>query len=103
MIRENEEEEVQKQVDQKANKFGNQQKSFISGRKNTQGRLTTKKMMFSLLVACGAMAGFMLRPVSGYSLEYYDCRHPTKVNKFARPTVCDPLPAEEEVTTGTTY
>ena len=60
-------------------------------------------MMFSLLIACGAMAGFMLRPVSGYSLEYYDCRHPTKVNKFARPTVCDPFAAEEEVPTGTTY
>ncbi|MCP3665493.1 MAG: hypothetical protein GY696_23855, partial [Gammaproteobacteria bacterium] len=102
LIRKNEEEEVQKQVHQKTNKFGNQQKSFNSG-KNTQSRFTTKKMMFSLLIACGAVAGLMLRPVSGYSLEYYDCRHPTKVNKFARPTVCDPFAAEEEVTTGTTY
>ncbi|MCP3664075.1 MAG: hypothetical protein GY696_16545, partial [Gammaproteobacteria bacterium] len=50
LIKEKKEEEVQKQVDQKANKFGNQQKSFNSGRKNTQGRLTTKKMMFSLLI-----------------------------------------------------
>ncbi|MCP3664984.1 MAG: hypothetical protein GY696_21220 [Gammaproteobacteria bacterium] len=45
----------------------------------------------------------MLKPVSGYSLEYYDCGYPTKVNKFARPTVCDPLAAEEEVATGSTF
>ncbi len=49
------------------------------------------------------MAGFMLKPVSGYSLEYYDCHYSTKVNKFARPTVCDPLAAEEEEATGSTY
>ncbi|MCP3668662.1 MAG: hypothetical protein GY696_40305 [Gammaproteobacteria bacterium] len=49
------------------------------------------------------MARFMLKPVSGYSLEYYDCCYPTKVNKFAQPTVCDPLAAEEEVATGSTY
>ena len=45
----------------------------------------------------------MLKPVSGYSLEYYDCRYPTKINKFARPTVCDPLAAEEEVATRSSF
>ena len=103
LIRENEEEEVQKQVDQRTNKFENQQKSFNFGRKNTQSRLTTKKMMLSFIIAFCAGAGLMLRPVSSYSLEYYDCRHPTKVNKFARPTVCDPFAAEGEASTGTTY
>ncbi|MCP3665852.1 MAG: hypothetical protein GY696_25715, partial [Gammaproteobacteria bacterium] len=85
------------QVDPKPNFDSNQQNSFNSGRNNTQGRLTAKKMMLYILIACGAMIGMTLRPVSGYSLEYYDCRSPTKINKFARPTVCDPLAADEEV------
>ena len=56
---------MQRQVDLKPNIFGNQQKSFNSGRNNTQGKLTTKKMMLSILIACGAMAGLILKPVSG--------------------------------------
>ncbi len=64
---------------------------------------TAKKMMLSILIACGAMAGLIVKPVSGYSLEYYDCRSPTKINKFARPTVCDPPAADEEVAAGTTF
>ncbi|MCP3662567.1 MAG: hypothetical protein GY696_08750, partial [Gammaproteobacteria bacterium] len=76
---------------------------FNFGRKNTQSKFTTKKMMLSLIIAFCALAGLMLKPVSSYSLTYYDCRHPTNVNKFAQPTVCDPFVAEGEVTTGKTY
>ncbi|MCP3665598.1 MAG: hypothetical protein GY696_24385 [Gammaproteobacteria bacterium] len=65
LIRERKEGGMQRQVDLKPNSFGNQQKSFNTGRNNTQGKSTTKKMMFSLLIACGAMAGIMLKPVSG--------------------------------------
>ena len=103
MIREKKEGGTQMQVGPKLNFDINQQKSFNSGRNNTQGRLTSKNMMLNILIACGAMLGMTLRPVSGYSLEYYDCWSPTKINKFARPTVCDPLAADEEVATGTTF
>ncbi|MCP4255304.1 MAG: hypothetical protein GY775_18255, partial [Candidatus Scalindua sp.] len=96
MIREKKEEGTQMQVGPKLNFDINQQKSFNSGRINTQGRLTVKNMMLNILKACGAMLGMTLRPVSGYSLEYYVCQSPTKINKFARPTVCDPLAADEE-------
>ncbi|MCP3663673.1 MAG: hypothetical protein GY696_14490 [Gammaproteobacteria bacterium] len=82
---------MQRQVDLKPNIYGNQQKSFNSGRNNTQGKLTAKKMMLSILIACGAMVGMIVKAASGYSLEYYDCRSPTKINKFARPTVAIPL------------
>ncbi|MCP3663074.1 MAG: hypothetical protein GY696_11355 [Gammaproteobacteria bacterium] len=60
-------------------------------------------MVCNILIACGAMLGVTLRPASGYSLEYYDCRSPTRIDKFARPTACDPFAADEEVATGTTF
>ncbi|MCP3666868.1 MAG: hypothetical protein GY696_30975 [Gammaproteobacteria bacterium] len=60
------------QVDPRLNLEINQQKSFNSGRNNTQGRLTAKNMMLNILIAYGAMLGMTLRPVSGYNLEYYD-------------------------------
>ncbi|MCP3667678.1 MAG: hypothetical protein GY696_35175 [Gammaproteobacteria bacterium] len=60
-------------------------------------------MVFNIFIACDAMLGVMLRPVSGYNLEYYDCMFPTRINKFARPTACDPFAADEEVATGTTF
>ena len=44
LIREKKEGGIQIQVDPKPNFYGNQQKSFISGRNNTQGKLTAKKM-----------------------------------------------------------
>ena len=100
MIRERKEGGTQMQVGPKLNFNINQQKSFNSGQNNTQGRLTSKNMMLNILIACGTMLGMTLRPVSGYSLEYYDCWSPTKINKFARPTVCNPLAADEKVATG---
>ncbi|MCP3664985.1 MAG: hypothetical protein GY696_21225 [Gammaproteobacteria bacterium] len=45
LIREKKEGGMQRQVDLKPNIYGNQQKSFNSGRNNTQGK-------FSLLIAC---------------------------------------------------
>ncbi|MCP3667526.1 MAG: hypothetical protein GY696_34380 [Gammaproteobacteria bacterium] len=67
LIREKKEGEMQRQVDLKPKPHGNHQKSFNSGRNNNQSKLATKKMMLSILIACGAMAGLMLKPVSGYS------------------------------------
>ncbi|MCP4118917.1 MAG: hypothetical protein GY737_26680, partial [Desulfobacteraceae bacterium] len=36
-------------------------------------------------------------------MEYYDCRSPTKIQKFARPSICDPLTANDETPLGGTY
>ncbi|MCP3661709.1 MAG: hypothetical protein GY696_04310, partial [Gammaproteobacteria bacterium] len=33
----------------------------------------------------------------------FDCRSPTRIDKFARPTACDPFAADEEVAAGTTF
>ena len=41
--------------------------------------------------------------IRGYELEYFDCRSPTKIQKFARPSVCNPVTANEETPLGVTY
>ncbi len=43
------------------------------------------------------MLGVMPGLASGYSLEYFDCRSLTRIDKFATPTACDPFAADEEV------
>ncbi|MCP3663608.1 MAG: hypothetical protein GY696_14140 [Gammaproteobacteria bacterium] len=91
------------QADPKLQFDDNQQKRSSSEKNNTQGRSTVKKMVFNLLMACGAMLGVMPGPASGYSLEFFDCRSPTRIDKFARPTACDPFAADEEVSAGTTF
>ncbi|MCP3666857.1 MAG: hypothetical protein GY696_30915 [Gammaproteobacteria bacterium] len=62
--------ETQSQADPKLKSGINQQKSFNSGRSNTQGRLTANNMVWHILIACGSMLGVTLKPASGYSLEY---------------------------------
>ena len=94
---------AQIQADLKPQSDINQQKRFNSEKSNTQGRPTVKKMVFNIIMACGAMLGVRPGPASGYSLEYYDCRSPTRIDKFARPTACDPFAADEEVAAGTTF
>ena len=44
----------------------------------------------------------MLRETQGYKVDFYDYRSPTRMEKFARPTACDVLPAAEEQLLGTT-
>ncbi|MCP3665048.1 MAG: hypothetical protein GY696_21550 [Gammaproteobacteria bacterium] len=68
------------QADPKLQFNDNQQKRSSSEKINTQGRSTVKKMVFNLLMACGAMLGVMPGPASGYSLEYFDCRSLTKID-----------------------
>ena len=97
------EEGGQIQADPKPQSYNNQQKRFNSEKSNTQGRPTVKNMVLNILIACGAMLGVMPGPASGYSLKYFDCRSPTRIDKFARPTACDPFAADEEVAARTTF
>ncbi len=91
------------QADPKLQSSDNQQKRSSSEKLKTQGRSTVKKMVFNLLMACGAMFWVMPGQSSVYSIDFFDCRSPTRIDKFARPTVCDPLAADEEVVVGTTF
>ena len=60
-------------------------------------------MALNLIMASNAILWLMLGRASGYSIDYFDCRSPTRNKPFARPMACDPFATEEKTTTGTTY
>ena len=59
-------------------------------------------MVFNFIMASCAIVWLMLSEAHSYNVDYYDCRSPTRIERFARPTACDMLPAEEEKPVGKT-
>ena len=54
-------------------------------------------------MASCAIILLMVGGANGYSVDFYDCRSPTRMERFVRPTACDALPAVEEQPMGKSF
>ncbi|MCP3666041.1 MAG: hypothetical protein GY696_26680 [Gammaproteobacteria bacterium] len=48
-------------------------------------------MAFNLIMACGAIMGVMLGEASGYSINFFDCQSPTRIERLPDQQLVIPL------------
>jgi hypothetical protein len=65
--------------------------------------LVTMNFKWILAIIVMIMLLLSVPGIQGYDLDYYDCRTPSSIEKYARPSICDPTTTNEETTLGMTY